>query len=178
MPIYFNLSEKTQALQSGSSVFLWLGLSKIFDCLTSINGSIIKFSKYFRFNLFTTLALGCMNIWLNLQLIPIYGLEGVAMATAISLAIFNAIKLIFVWKVLGYQPFRKDTVLVLVLFCLCILLSHLLPPFIDNFYLRLGLNYGLFLMVLVFPIYKYNLAPDLREMLLQSLNKFWKRKNI
>jgi len=178
LPIYFNLSEKTQALQSGSSVFLWLGLSKIFDCLTSINGSIIKFSKYFRFNLFTTLALGCMNIWLNLQLIPIYGLEGVAIATAISLAIFNAIKLIFVWKVLGYHPFRRDTVLVVVLFCFCLLLNHLLSPFTDNFYLRLGLNYGLFLMVLIFPIYKYNLAPDLREMLLQSLNKFWKRKNI
>ena len=34
------------------SVFLLLGFSKLFDCFTSVNSAIIKFSKYFRHSYF------------------------------------------------------------------------------------------------------------------------------
>mgnify|MGYP000021911310 FL=1 len=176
LPVYFNLSAETKAIEVGRSVFLLLGFSKLFDCFTSVNSAIIKFSKYFRFNLFTTLTLGGLNIWLNYELIPIFGIKGVAMATAISLASFNLVKLFFVWKVLGYQPFRKDTIGLVVLFLFCMVLNHFFSKLVDDFFLRLIINYLLLFFTLLLPIYLFNLAPDLKEMMNQVLNKTGLRK--
>lgn len=115
MGIWFNLdyiislTPKPEAFIGASTIFLFIGLAKVVDGLTSINTHIIIYSKWYRFNLLFLLFLGVLNIGLNYLLINLYGVIGAALATFISLSIYNLIKYIFIKSQMKMQPFSLDT---------------------------------------------------------------------
>ena len=80
-----SLTKYSEQLKVGKFVFLYLGISQLFDMLTSVNSYIIIYSKFYRVNLLFVSVLGASNIFLNLTLIPIYGIEGAAIASLIAL---------------------------------------------------------------------------------------------
>ena len=45
----------------------------------------------------------------NLIFIPMYGINGAALATFISLLLFNAVRMIYVYKKMNFQPFSSKT---------------------------------------------------------------------
>ena len=45
---------------------------------------------------------GTLNIILNLLLIPVYGITGAAIATALSTAVWNIFASLMVYKIYGY----------------------------------------------------------------------------
>ena len=47
-----------------------------------------------------------VNVVLNLVLIPVYGINGAAIATGVSLALITSLHLIFAYRIGGVQPFR------------------------------------------------------------------------
>ena len=55
------------------------------------------------------------NIGLNLALIPIYGINGAAIAWAVSLFITNVFPLVQVWRHPGVHPFGRGWVTILVI---------------------------------------------------------------
>lgn len=101
--------------ETGKWVVLWIGLAKISDILFSINGEIIVFSKYYIFNITATLIMCAAVIVLNLLLIPVYGIEGAAVASFLALLIYNLIKYIYLKIRLGFDPFSMDIAKILVL---------------------------------------------------------------
>ncbi len=98
---------------AGKSVVFLIGLGKLFDVAFSINSEILVFSKYYRFNLWMTIAMSVLIIALNYFLIPIYGIEGAAGASAIVMLLFNLAKYLFLKKRLGLEPFSKETLKIL-----------------------------------------------------------------
>lgn len=61
----------------------------------------------------TEIVMGCsfvgasLNFCLNYLLIPIYGINGAAIATGLSLAVMNSLHLFFIYRIAKIQPFRK-----------------------------------------------------------------------
>jgi O-antigen/teichoic acid export membrane protein len=98
---------------TGKSVVFLIGLGKLFDVAFSINSEILVFSKFFRFNLILTIAMSALIILLNLILIPIFGIEGAAGASAIVMLLFNLVKYLFLKIRLGLEPFSKETLKIL-----------------------------------------------------------------
>lgn len=94
---------------AGKSVVFLIGLGKLFDVAFSINGEILVFSKFYRFNLILTIGMSALIILLNLILIPSYGIEGAAGASAIVMLLFNLVKYLYLKIKLGLQPFSKET---------------------------------------------------------------------
>ncbi|WP_194973139.1 oligosaccharide flippase family protein [Aquiflexum lacus] len=101
--------------ETGKWVVLWIGLAKMADILFSINGEIIVFSKYYVFNITATLIMCVAVIVLNLLLIPMYGIEGAAVASFLSLLIYNLIKYFYLKIRLDFDPFSLDILKILVL---------------------------------------------------------------
>ena len=95
--------------QGVSLVVLFVGLGKLFDMVTGVNGGIIVASKYYRFDMYATLSLIGISALTNLLLIPRYGLEGAALATMISLVLYNSGKMLFIGKVFRMTPFTWAT---------------------------------------------------------------------
>jgi O-antigen/teichoic acid export membrane protein len=98
---------------TGKWVVFLIGLGKLFDVAFSINSEILVFSKYYRFNLFLTIIMSALIIVLNYLMIPIYGIEGAAGASAIVMLLFNVVKYLFLKMKLGLEPFSKETLKIL-----------------------------------------------------------------
>lgn len=89
-------------------VFL-LSVSKYFDAMLGNNNSIIFNSKYYQTVLILGFVLLLVAISLNWLLIPLYGIQGVAWATFISMAFYNLSKLYFVVFKMKLYPFTPKT---------------------------------------------------------------------
>ncbi len=59
-------------------------------------------------NLFNSAAALASNVGLNLLLIPRYGIEGAALAWAISIILNNLLALVETWAILGFRPFSRS----------------------------------------------------------------------
>lgn len=89
-------------------VFL-IGLSKFYDVILGNNNAIILNTKYYKWVLSFGLLLVFMMVGLNMIFIPLYGIDGAALATLISVFIYNTIKLVFVVKKMKLFPFTINT---------------------------------------------------------------------
>lgn len=96
-------------------VVLLVSIAKLSDNLIGINNAILFNSKYYTMVLLLGASLAICAILLNLWLIPLYGINGAAFATVISIFAYNLSKLIFVYLKFGMSPFSTNTVKTLVL---------------------------------------------------------------
>ncbi len=95
---------------AGTVVVFLIGLSKFYDVILGNNNAIILNTKYYRWVLFFGLLLFFMTIGLIMLLIPIYGaVIGAALATLLSVVVYNTIKLVFIVKKMNLFPFTVKT---------------------------------------------------------------------
>jgi len=111
--IFVNIKEMYQLIPKDYSGGIWvvfmIGLSKFYDVLLGNNNSIIVNTKYYRTVLLFGIATVVLMIVLNMVLIPLYGIEGSALATLITVAAYNTVKLFFVVKKMDLFPFTQKT---------------------------------------------------------------------
>lgn len=123
----FTLMPKGDEYAAGKYVVLSVGLGKLADMFFGPSSEIIVLSRFYAFNIVLILLLAVLVVVLNNLFIPMYGIEGAALSTAITLATFNLLKFFFIrWK-LQLQPFTTATVKVLAIGVLSVGLNLLLP---------------------------------------------------
>jgi O-antigen/teichoic acid export membrane protein len=171
------LMPKNEELLGYTNVFLFLGFGKLFDMTFSTNTHIIIYSKYYKYNLFFVLFLGGINLVLNYLLIQKYGMVGAAMATAISLVLYNVIKLFFIRIKLKYWPFTIETVKLLLVGMICFVFIYFLPDLMLN-WIDLIIKGGIITLVYIALIKILKVNADIIVLLedwffkLIRLNKF------
>ncbi len=153
----------------GRFVVLFIGLGKLFDMATGTNGSIIITSKHYRFDFFTNLLLVFFTVGTNLLLIPKYGIHGAAIATMLSIFLYNLIKYIFVWIRFSMQPFTRDYFWLILLAMISWIVVMLLPE------LRLVPNVivttTIVSLTLLLPVWWLGLSSDLNRMVNRLLDQ-------
>lgn len=102
-----------QAYKQGLNVILLLGIARIIDGGTGVNGQIIGTSTYYRFEFGTGVLLLALRIPLNYVLIKAHGIAGSAIADLISLVVYNGIRIVFLSRKFHLQPFSYKTALAL-----------------------------------------------------------------
>lgn len=124
-----------EAYAVGKWVIIIIGASRVIDMSAGANGELIVMSKFFRFNVIAIASLALLTILSNYLLIPVMGLSGAALASLISLFIFNLVKLLFIYRKFGLIPFNKNTLLVLAIGLPALAFGLFLPvinkPFLD-----------------------------------------------
>ncbi|MDP4267070.1 MAG: polysaccharide biosynthesis C-terminal domain-containing protein, partial [Bacteroidota bacterium] len=100
-----------------------------------INGLIMTNSKYYKYYYIFIIILAASAIFWNNVFIPIYGIMGSAMATMISVALYNILLLAFLKIKMKIHPFSYSNIKVLLLLILTITIDMLLykfkNPYID-----------------------------------------------
>lgn len=94
----------------GLLVVFLIGLSKFYDMVLGNNNAIILNTQYYRSVLFFGLLLVFMMIGLNMLFIPMFGIVGSALATLISVIVYNTIKLMFIVRKMNLYPFTRNTI--------------------------------------------------------------------
>ena len=154
------------------SVILFLGLSRLVDLSTSINNQIIIFSRYYKFNLVALVILGALNVGMNIFFISTLGMGmvGAAVATAISLTLYNAVKFLFIYWKLRIQPFTWNTLGILgiglAVFCIGFFLSLPWSPVI-NIIVRSVIICGLYFSAVFFS----GLSPQFNQYIWLFIDK-------
>ncbi len=113
----FKLIPNGSIYAAGKWVVFYIGMAKLFDMVTGINAEIIGTSKFYKYDLVFYLFLSFIGIGANLLLIPTYGITGAAMASAISVLLFNSARYVFVAVIYKIQPFAWSTLTVIALGC-------------------------------------------------------------
>jgi O-antigen/teichoic acid export membrane protein len=125
--VVFNLIPNGEVYRAGKYVVLFIGLARLFDMATGVNGEIILQSRYFRFNLISVAILAVLIVGTNYIFIPMYGINGAAFATAVSVFLYNILKFMFLWIKFRIQPFSYQTIYVLLIAALTYVAAVLLP---------------------------------------------------
>lgn len=123
----FNLMPNGEIYRAGKYVVLFIGLARLFDMATGVNGEIILQSQYYRFNLIAVSILAVLIVGTNYVFIPLYGISGAAFATALSVFLYNILKFMFLWIKFRIQPFSYQTMYVLLITGFTFFAATLLP---------------------------------------------------
>ncbi|MEM9868837.1 MAG: polysaccharide biosynthesis C-terminal domain-containing protein [Bacteroidota bacterium] len=159
-----------ETYRDGFYIVFLIGMAKVFDSLLGNNNSILYNSKYYRTLLLFGVGLAALTIVLNLFLIPAYGLEGAALASFISICIFNVIKLVFVKLKFGILPFTKSTFKV---FATLLLLAVLFSVFTFDFHPVLNILFKSTIIVVMYLgiLYRFEISEDISGILSKWLKK-------
>lgn len=167
-----SLSKDPSTFPHARMIFLLLASSKLMDMITSVNTQILIYSKDYKYSLMFLLLLGVGNIVLNIKLIPMHGIVGAAMATAISLFAYNLLKLIFIYFRFSLHPFSfanvKTIVLMVGFICVYFVMPSTESALLNLFYKSalVGLSYlGL--------AYFWRISEDANELGLNFLKKIF-----
>jgi O-antigen/teichoic acid export membrane protein len=173
LPILFNVTTKLQELWPGAQYIVAIIIfSKIINMMTSVNHQIISHSRYFRFNLWSMLALGCLNIILNIYLIPTYGIIGAAIASLISLSLINFSKIIFIKLKFDMWPLPFLIVRIIPVVIVALLVIFLLPNS-GNLFIDGILRITIIIILYTAYIYKLKLAPELVQKVMDIKKKLF-----
>ncbi|MFI5134146.1 MAG: lipopolysaccharide biosynthesis protein [Chitinophagales bacterium] len=173
--VWLNFTDAIKAFQlkpaylDAANVFFLLGLTKIIDMGTGVNAQLIATSNYWRFELISGLVLLTLMLPLTYILTKEYGIIGPAIASLVSISIYNLIRIIFLWKKFKLFPFTKQSVYALLLAGACYGICYFA---FDTMHGWMGMIFRsiVFLVLYTTGILWLNLSPDLRPVL-QTIKK-------
>lgn len=163
-PYLTNIIKNGDQLRQAEPVVWILGIAMLFDLATGFNGHIISLSKYYRFNIIIMLFLAITTIVLNYIFLTKteLGIIGIAMATAISLTLFNMIKIYFNYVKFKVFPLTIEMMYILIICTLAITVAVLLPDMkinLINFFYKpafvLIVIFGANHFMKIFPVEEY-----------------------
>ena len=163
-PFLSNFIKNGEQLRQAEPVVWILGFAMVFDLATGFNGHIISLSKHYRFNIVVMLFLAITTIVLNYLFLTKtdLGIIGIAMATGISLTLFNLIKIYFNYLKFKVFPLTIEMMYVFIICTLATTVAIILPETNSNF-LNLIYKPGFVLLVIfganhvmkIFPLEEY-----------------------
>jgi len=102
-------------------------------------------------------------------LIPKYGIHGAAIATMLSIFLYNLIKYIFVWVRFSMQPFTRDYFWLILLAMISLGIVWLLPEF--RLVPNLIVTTAIVSLTLLLPVWWLGLSSDLNRMVNRLLDQ-------
>jgi O-antigen/teichoic acid export membrane protein len=148
------------AFADGMYIFLILMIGKVSDMYCGLNGTIFISSKKYKFDLIFTGLLLFVVYFLNLLLIPEYGVFGAAVSTSIAYAISNFGRLLFVYFAYKMHPFKLSQLAILGLFFCLILFFEFVPIEFENELISIGVKVVLASCLFLLPIHWFKLDED------------------
>ena len=167
--IWLNINEIfslfPQKFQEGKWVVFYIAIAQLFNMLTGINGTIIVNSKYYRYDLYTNVILVFVTILTNYLLIPEYGIVGAAMATALSVFLFNFMRLVLIKFKMKMHPFSFKTIYTIILLSAIALIVGFLP-LSGNVYVDVIWK-SFFVLIVFIPLMLYlKLSEDINKIVM------------
>lgn len=153
----------------GIWVFFFLMMGRLLDMYFGLNGHIFTSSKKYKYDLIFTLSLIGVVYFLNLYLIPIYGIIGAAISTAVALILYNLGRLLFVYFAYSIHPFTWKQFLIMILGVLSIILVINIPMFDLNIWIQFILKTSVTGFIFFGTILLFDLEPETKSYLRKAL---------
>lgn len=154
--------------EAGYTVILLLGLGKLIDMATGVNGIILSTSRFYAFDTGLFIIVIVVTITANYYLIPRYGMNGAALGAVLATLLYNAIRTLLVWRLFRMQPFSWRNGAVILVAGLVWYVTELVPHG-EGTYWRIGIDVvlrsGAITVLFLGIAYALRLSPDASELL-------------
>ena len=154
--------------EAGYYVILWLGLSKLIDMGTGVNGIILNTSRYYAYDSLFFVALIFITIGANMYLIPRFGINGAAMGAVLATLLYNLVRTLFVGFAFRLQPFTWRNLAVIALAGLVWFVVELAPHATGSWWViiaDMAMRSLLITAVFLASVYALKLSPDANELI-------------
>ncbi len=165
------LSMLPEEYAGGINVVFIISLGTLFTMLSGANTNIIFNSDKYVFGAFLLIFLAISAFVLNVLLIPIMGIEGAALATALAALIYNLVKYLYIWKHFDLQPFNLNTLWIILLTFACLALGFALPSLLNPIF-SMAYRSVLLTIVYAFVIVVFKFEPELNKQLQTLKEKY------
>ena len=152
----------------GAMVIVVIASANVFDMATGVNGAIILNSKYYRFDLYSTLILIVTTFLLNYLLIPIYGILGAAIGTGSAVVLYNILKVSYVWLRFSMQPFEWGILPVIAIGAGTLLVIFQIPTMV-NTYADILIRSAIITALYLIPVVSLKISEQFNELVFKSL---------
>ncbi|MBI4646559.1 MAG: polysaccharide biosynthesis C-terminal domain-containing protein [Bacteroidia bacterium] len=138
--------------EAGKYVIFFISLSFLFESASGVSSALLATSEYYRATTFLLIILIVITILTNYFLIPIWGITGAAIATAISRFLFNFIRYIFINRKLRMQPYNYKFLIIISIALITYFAGFIIPNF-EN--LIIDIIIRSMVIVIFFPVMIY-----------------------
>jgi O-antigen/teichoic acid export membrane protein len=156
------LGIKTSFL-AGIQAMVVLGIARVIDAGTGVNGIIIGTSNYWRFDFISGIVLLALIVPTNYIMIKAFGIIGSAYADVISYVIYNFIRFEFLRRKFKMQPFRFNNALALVLAAVLYFITYYTFRNVQG-WTGMILRSGLFSVLFIAATFAFQLSPDVMQL--------------
>ncbi len=157
--------------RGGENVILFISLGYLIDMATGINYVIVLTSKYYRYDTYFMVIVLTVTIISNYILIPLYGITGSAIATAITISFYNVLRWLFLYFKFKMQPYDFNTIKLILIGAIAFLPAYFIPTLnnmIIDLIVRSSAIGGLFILLIL----KLEAAPELNAKIRKNLIRF------
>ncbi len=167
----FNDNLLPKAYESGKYVIFFISLASLFQMGGGMSNMILFTSKHYRVHTYFMILLIILLIVTNLILIPVIGITGAALASAVSFLLFNAIKFIYLRQKFSFTPYDYKTVLVLVVAAAVYGISLLIPHF-ENYIVDIIIRSVIIAIIYLTVIVLMKLSDEITANFNEIMHKF------
>lgn len=123
--LVYDLMPNGDVYRAGKLVVFVLCISRLINSTLNVGITVLSYSKIYYYSLFFTILLTVLAWYLNMRLVPVWGMNGAAFATLIAYLVHYILLLILIRLKIGTSPIElKHSLVILVMFIL-FALNHL-----------------------------------------------------
>jgi O-antigen/teichoic acid export membrane protein len=151
-----------------------VSIAALINISTGINSAIMFYSKHYVLG--TVLLVGTLlvTIFLNIILIPKYGIYGAAIASASGSLIYNFSKFSFIYHKFKFQPYTMKSLFILLIIITSTIIGYVIPNISSNAIVNVLVKGSIVSIIYIGFIYQFKLSPEIFDMV---KSKLIKRKN-
>ncbi|MFY9307874.1 MAG: polysaccharide biosynthesis C-terminal domain-containing protein [Bacteroidia bacterium] len=150
-----------EAYHQGATVVIITSIGAFLNIATGVNTSILFTSEKYIYGTYLMIMLFVLSLTLNIIFIPLYGIEGAALATLIASVIYNTLKYFIIWRSFKMQPYDTSTLKILLAIGITFGLAYILPAVSNNEFISIAIRAIVTCSIYVGLAYYLKLAPEL-----------------
>jgi O-antigen/teichoic acid export membrane protein len=149
-----------------------LCVSRVIDASVGSVAYILLMTGHSRIILYNSIFILLINVILNYLLIPLYGIIGAAIATAISYSIKNLMWMLFVYFKTNLQPYDRCYFKTILIFFLSLISVITLRYILPHNLMTSALNFIVFLSIFCIPYILFGIDDTDKELIQRVANRF------
>ena len=146
--------------KAGIWVFFFLMMGRLMDMFFGLNGSIFNTSKKYKYDVVFTLFLIFAVYYLNTIMIPLWGMSGAAISTALAFFVYNIGRMIFVYFIYKIHPFNKNQFIIIGIGILTLITCSFLNNLFINEWIQMLFNTSLAILLFFGSIFLFSLEQE------------------
>jgi len=150
--------------RDGIIVMIVLGVARIIDAGTGVNGIIIATSTFWKFDFISGVIMLAIRIPVTYYFIVEYGIIGSAFAEIFAYTVYNFIRFEFLRRKFNMQPFDKHTFYAILLAIVAFGAAYTIGTVIENVWLRVIAQSFIFAVIMLGGVFKLELSPDVMQL--------------